>query len=419
MSRQRPTIAVVTDSILPYHRGGKEVRTREVTRRMAERPEVHVYTMRWWDTPGTRVQDGVTFHALCHRIPLYDGERRSTRQAVVFSLACLRLVTRRFSVIDADCIPYLHVFTLRLVATLRRKRLVVTWHEVWGPEYRCQYLGRRGRIAWWIERCAMRLPDEIIAVSEETKRRLQVYVGDSVPLRVAPNGIDLELVRGAPVADDPSTQVVVGRLLENKRVDLLLDAVALLQAQGIMVTCRVIGDGPERESVHAHAVTRGIADLVDFRDDVSDQSSLYSLLKASDVFVFPSEREGFGIAVLEALACGLPIVTTSAPNNLAAQLVLDTAAGIVCDPTAQALADAVLNVLAHPNQPVAADAWLRAYDWNTVTDSVLATPLSRGSAAPAPNGAVSDGTQIRPRQHPGRWTATRWSSLCASWAARR
>ncbi len=419
MSRRPPTIAIVTDSILPYHRGGKEVRTYEVTRRLAERAEVHVYTMRWWDTPRTRIQDGVTFHALCRRIPLYAGERRSTRQAVVFALACLRLATRRCSVIEADCIPYLHLYTLRLVATLRRKRLVVTWHEVWGPEYWRRYLGRRGRIAWWIERCAMRLPDEIIAVSEETKRRLHVHIGDSVPLTVAPNGIDLELVRGAPVADDPATLVVVGRLLENKRVDLLLDAVALLRSHGVMVTCRVIGDGPERESLQAHATTLGIADVVDFRADVSDQSSLFSLSKASHVFVFPSEREGFGIAVLEALACGLPVVTTSSPDNLAAQLVLDTGAGIVCDPTAQALADAVLNVLAHPEQPGAADTWLRAYDWDTITDSVLAALLSRGSVAPAPSGIVSAGTKIRPHQHLGRWTAKRWSSLFANRGARR
>ena len=163
MSRQRPTIAVVTDSILPYHRGGKESRYFELTRRLALQADLHVYTMRWWNTPRTRRQDGVTFHGLCRRIPLYSGDRRSMRQAVIFALSCLRLVTQRFDVIEADSVPCLHIFTLRLVAILRRKRLVVTWYEVWGPAYWRHYVGQGGRLAWWIERAAMRLPDEIMA----------------------------------------------------------------------------------------------------------------------------------------------------------------------------------------------------------------------------------------------------------------
>ena len=419
MNSQRLSIAFVTDAILPYHSGGKEVRTREVTRRIVGRADVHVYTMRWWGPARVRVEDGVTFHALCRQIPLYAGDRRAVRQAVVFALTCLRLATRRFSVIDADQMPILHLFTLRLVATLRRKRLVVTWYEVWGPEYWHRYLGRRGRIAWWIERMAMALPDEIIVLSEETRRRLQMYIGASTLVGVVPAGIDLDAVRRAPVADDPATVVVVGRLLTHKRVDLLLEAVAQLRAQGQAITCRVIGNGPERASLKARAVELGIAHAVDFRADVVDQAGLYSLLKASRVFVFPSEREGFGIAVLEALACGVPVVTTSAPDNLAAQLVVDSRAGIVCDPTAEALADAVLSVLACHDPPVARDDWLRAHDWNTITDTVLAA-LSTGDP---PRSSPSHAASAAPRSHthepPETRTVRRWRCLWAGRTARR
>lgn len=376
MSAERPIIALVSDSILPYHRGGKELRYHEVARRMARRADVHVYTMRWWDTPGPHVADGVTYHALCRRLPLYEGDRRSTRQAIVFALSCLRLLTRRFDAIEADHMPYLQLFSLRLVATLRRKRFVVTWHEVWGPAYWRRYMGRRGTVAWWIERAAMRLPDEIIAASEETGRRLRAHVGTATPVSVAPNGIDLDAVRAAPVAGEAADLVVVGRLLSHKRVDLLLDAVALLHADGHKVTCRVIGDGPEREALHAQARALGVAGAVDFRHDVGDRRALYALLKASRVFVFPSEREGFGIAALEALACGLPVVTTSAPDNLAAHLVRDSGRGVVCAPTARALADAVDGVLVSPHNRTGDDAWLRGHDWDAVSESVLATVLA-------------------------------------------
>ncbi len=369
MSPRRPVVALVSDSILPYHRGGKELRYHEIGRRLARRADVDLYTMRWWDGPPTRVEDGVTLHAICPRMALYDGDRRSPRQAIVFALSCLRLLTRRFDVIEADHMPYLQLFTLRLVATLRRRRLVVTWHEVWGAAYWRRYLGRRGRVAWWIERTAMRLPDEIVAASEETGRRLRAHLGPRARVTVAPNGVDLDAARAACPAAAPSTLVTVGRLLPHKRIDLLLEAVALLRADGSDVTCRVIGDGPARDALHRRAAALGLGDAVEFRHDVRGQDALYSLVKAARVFAFPSEREGFGIAALEALACGLPVVTTSAPDNLAAALVHESGRGAVCDPTPEAFARAVRGVLDAP--PGAPDAgWLTGHSWDAVSDRV-------------------------------------------------
>jgi glycosyltransferase involved in cell wall biosynthesis len=370
MSARRPVVALVSDSILPYHRGGKELRYRELGRRIARRAEVHLYTMRWWDGPSRRIQDGVTMHAICPRLPLYDGDRRSVRQAVVFALACLRLLTRRFDVIEADHMPYLQLFTLRLVATLRRRPLIVTWHEVWGPGYWRRYLGRRGRLAWWIERAAMRLPDEIVAASEETGRRLRAHLGERTPVTVAPNGIDVAAARAAVPAAAGTTIVTVGRLLPHKRIDLLLDAVALLRRDGADVTCRVIGDGPGRDALRARAAALGLEGAVDFRHDVAGQGELYALVKAARVFAFPSEREGFGIAALEALACGLPVVTTSAPDNLAASLVEASGRGVICAPSAEGLAEAIRQVLASPSGPPD-PGWLEGHGWDAVSERVM------------------------------------------------
>jgi glycosyltransferase involved in cell wall biosynthesis len=223
----------------------------------------------------------------------------------------------------------------------------------------------------------MMLPDAIIAASDETAARLREHVNGRVPIVAAPNGVDLDLVRQAQRASPRTDVVVVGRLLEHKRIDLLLQAVAVLRADGRDVTCRVIGDGPERDSLHEQAQQLGIADLVDFRHDVEDQAELYGLLKAGHVFTFPSEREGFGIAVLEALACGLPVVTTSAPDNLAQHLIAGSPRGEVCGPDAESLAHATAIVLDREasNDGPAQDAWLRRFDWNEITNSVARTIL--------------------------------------------
>jgi glycosyltransferase involved in cell wall biosynthesis len=115
---------------------------------------------------------------------------------------------------------------------------------------------------------------------------------------------------------------------------------------------------------------------VDFRHDVREQKEVYSLVKAAKVFVFPSAREGFGIAVLEALACGIPVVTTSAPDNLAQHLVARSPRGTICDSTASAIADAVKQLLENSGPPAGEDSgdddlWLADYDWSAMTDRVI------------------------------------------------
>jgi glycosyltransferase involved in cell wall biosynthesis len=372
---QRPVIALVSDAIFPYHRGGKEIRYQEVSRRLARRAEVHVYTMHWWDGPRVRRDEAITLHAISRLFPMYVQSRRSLKQALFFALACIRLLAARFDVLEADHMPYLQILVLRFVATVRRKRFVVTWHEVWGKSYWRQYLGWAGLAAWFVERLAMRLPDHIIAASSHTAERLCTVLGARASVTVAPNGIDLDAIRSSYPNQSATDLVVVSRLISHKRIDMLLDAVALLHAEGMPVTCRVIGDGPQREELQNRAHAVGLDSAVEFRHDIREQKELYALVKAAKVFVFPSAREGFGIAVLEALACGTPVVTTSAPDNLAQHLVAQSPRGTICDPSAAAMAAAVKALLAgglHITEKIGGenDDWLAAYGWDVMTEQV-------------------------------------------------
>lgn len=369
----RPIVALVSDAIYPYHRGGKEARYHEFTKRIADRAEVHVYTMHWWEGARTRTEKAITFHAISPRFPLYTKNRRSIGQAIAFALACLQLLWQRFDVLEADHMPYLQVPVLRLVTLLRRRRFVVTWHEVWGPAYWRHYLGPLGTVAWVIEWLAMRLPDHIVAASPHTAERLHSLLGKSDRITVAPNGIDLEAVSAALPASVSTDLVVVSRLLSHKRIDMLLDVVALLHEQGMNVTCRIIGDGPERKALHAKAAALGIASAIDFCHDVHEQKELYSLVKAGRIFAFPSAREGFGIAVLEALACGVPVVTTSEPDNLAQHLVSGTSSGVICAPSAPAMAAAIASLLTEhgpASAGVPSEGPLSEYSWDTMTERV-------------------------------------------------
>jgi glycosyltransferase involved in cell wall biosynthesis len=168
--------------------------------------------------------------------------------------------------------------------------------------------------------------------------------------------------------------VVVGRLIQHKRVDMLLDALASLRASGIHLTCRIIGDGPARAALKEQARNLGIAGAVEFRDDIANQKELYSLVKAARVFVSLSAREGFGLAVLEAIACGIPVLTTSAPDNLAQHLVARYSRGAICEPTPEAVTAAIHDLVVDDDprtrEECDADSWVAEYDWSAMADRI-------------------------------------------------
>jgi glycosyltransferase involved in cell wall biosynthesis len=333
------SIAVVSDAVYPFNKGGKEVRYYEVVSRLADLGfDVTVYTMKWWSGGPTHVDRGVRYRAICPLLDLYAGRRRSFLQAIVFSLACLRLFSADFDVLEADHMPYLPLFPLRLVAWAKRVPMVVTWHEYWGAGYWREYLGRSGIVAAGLEAAASRLPDVIVAVADETRRRL-VEAGVS-PTRVAvvEAGIDRALIAAIDPADEQIDVLFVGRLLSNKNVDVLLEALALLRQRDRRPRAVIVGDGPERSTLEALSASLGLQDQVRFAGAVDTLGDVYALMKSATVFALPSTREGFGITVLEALACGAVVVTSDHPDNQARLLVDHQVDGWVCEPGADALA---------------------------------------------------------------------------------
>ena len=174
----------------------------------------------------------------------------------------------------------------------------------------------RRRFALSVERALAPLTTAILCVCEEERRtarerRLRdpgalhvVYNGCS-PCEgdVTPDGRLERMREGGPVA------AAVTVLRAQKSVDVLLDAVPLVLARVPDARIAVVGDGPLRDELHAHAERLGLD-----RDErfafLPFQAPAARHLRAMDVYVLPSSWEAFPIGVLEALACGVPQVAT-------------------------------------------------------------------------------------------------------------
>ncbi|MGC8626719.1 MAG: glycosyltransferase family 4 protein [Acidimicrobiales bacterium] len=376
-------VAVVSDGLYPYLKGGKEVRLHHLMSHMDEMGlQVVVCTMRWWG-PGQKPQkDGLEYYALCRPWPMYAGGRRSVAQALAFAVGSLKLLTKRFDIIDADHMPYLHVLPLWVVAHLRRVPLVVTWHEWWGKDYWTGYLGPMGLVAAWVERSVARRAGHVVASSEATATRL--LAGGVAPARlsVLPLGVDLSAVAKAPVAAKRYDVLFMGRLLQHKGVDMLVQAIARLRDEGLQASCGIYGEGPEADHLDELISSLKLRGHVELHPPVADQSQVFGLMKAARVFAYPSVREGFGLAVAEALACGTPVVTSNHPDNNAQYLVKDGATGLVCPPSAAGLAGALRKALREPGMLAPNTADLAELDWSARARDLAALYRSQLNDAP-------------------------------------
>lgn len=358
-------IAYVYDAVYPWIKGGAERRVYELSTRLAKRGhEVHCFGIKWWEGDNTIQKNGVYLHGICSPRSLYSGDRRSIREAIAFALKVLSSLRGNYDVIDCQEFPIIPCFSARLVSMAGRSDLFITWHEVWG-EYWYDYLGKVGILGKSIEAVASRLTDNNIAVSERTKRQL-LKLGAS-RVQVVPNGIDINKIMQIKASDKKSDIIYVGRLIAHKNVDLLINALALVRRQLPEIKAVVIGDGPDTGRLKGLAKGMGLDENIEFTGFLENYDQALALMKASRVFVMPSTREGFGLAAIEAFACGLPVITVNHEMNAVCDFVTDES-GTICNLSCQELSAAIISILNKGKSRISSKCidLARGYDWEEI-----------------------------------------------------
>ena len=225
----------------------------------------------------------------------------------------------------------------------------------------------------WTDRWNRRLVDAfamVVCTSAFSRAEWERIAAPDV--RTVALGVDLLTfrpgARSRPYSYDAIPQLVcVGRLSREKRPELAIDALAELIGVGVAAHLTMVGAGP----MEAALVRRAARLPVTFTGHVADRGAVAQLFRAADVAIAPCPAEAFGLSVLEALACGTPVV---AVDRGAAGELLTPACGVTAAPRPIALATGIATVLALPPAATRVAARRRAeqFPWSATVAAMLA-----------------------------------------------
>ena len=166
---------------------------------------------------------------------------------------------------------------------------------------------RQGEINRLANVLAFRVSRRIVANSRDVATYImRTYAAPATPIRVIYNGIDVERFSPAVEAERPGPIVTIGRMVEQKNHALFLQAAAALGQEMAHMRFVIVGDGPLRGSLEGQAARLGIADRVTFAGQRGD---VETILPAASLFWLTSRWEGMPNVILEAMACGVPVLT--------------------------------------------------------------------------------------------------------------
>jgi teichuronic acid biosynthesis glycosyltransferase TuaC len=291
---------------------------------------------------------------------LYWGARRAVRRLLAEGFA--------FDVIDAHYF-YPDGVAATLLGREFGKPVVITARGT-DVNLIAEYRLPRRMMLW-----AARHAGGVVTVCAALKTRLVELGADAASIRVLRNGVDLDRFRPCERAGarqaygiDGAAPVLlsVGHLIRRKGHELVIEALARLPEARLLIA----GEGPERHALERHARRLGVAGRVRFLGRVAHEA-LAELYSAADVLVLASSREGWANVLLEAMACGTPVVASNVWGT--PEVVADADAGCLVDErTGAAFAAAIAHLLASPPARAATRRYAEGFGWEATSEGQLA-----------------------------------------------
>ncbi len=226
----------------------------------------------------------------------------------------------------------------------------------------------------------------LVAISESTRADL---VGRGLPaenISVIPCGIDTDTYSPGPPDAEPGLFLYVGRIKRYKGIHLILDALARLRSGGRDHRLVVLGSGDYLGALTRRAERLGLEGAVDFRGFVPEEEKV-SWLRRAWCAVLPSEKEGWGLTVIEANACGTPVVASDSDGLR--DSVRHGETGLLVphgdvDELAASMEEVASDRLLRESMGAEGIRWAERFDWDDTADRMmeLMERVASGGSAP-------------------------------------
>ncbi len=210
----------------------------------------------------------------------------------------------------------------------------------------------------------------------QSENDMILAINDKLPLYTIYNGIDTDkfLPRKYKKTDNMIKVICVARLIQRKGQEVLIEAIAHLKnAKGIEIKCDLVGDGDKKENYKKQVNNLDISNLISFTSFVS-RNKIVDKYNDADIFVLPSYNEGMSNSVLEAMACGLPIILTDVGGTK--ELLTEGVNGFVFEKSnhkelAAILEKLYLNPQLVKEMAIKSREKAKMFNWSTIGDEYL------------------------------------------------
>ena len=367
----------------PFVKGGGQRRFYEIGKNLSSDDwEVDWISFKAWPGLSILKTTNIRYIGIKNLSVVYNthGNRRKF-PPIIFAIMLIKNISifKNYDIIWVGQWPLLHIIPSIIASKYYNKKLIIDWWEVWGKNYWVSYSKSIGYLGYLLEKLSIWFSTKSATVFTDSFSEEQKLINNSYPnttIHLVPNGISKAEIGDISFPKKTKFDIVsFGRLKNHKRVDLLIEAIKIiLENHNKKYSVAIIGDGPNKKELITLTNKLGLSDQITFFGTIPKSKDMYSLIKQCSICCITTQGGGGGnLAILEANACGLPVIVFNHKDGIDISLIKSGQNGVLVNsPDSYHLGKSINNLLKDKSllkkMSYTAYQYSINYDWNNLSD---------------------------------------------------